>query len=265
MADMKKALQKALASKEAFESVTPPQPGESDLEFCARKFDGRVFPCTGCGKEIQWIGACEACEEEFNAASMTDFDRIRQCGVPHPLAGCTWENFKIPAGPKAKPVADQIEALRTWKGEPRLAVLSGKPGTGKSHMAVATMWRRLRSKGPWKMQFIQERTLLERLKQSYNGDEESPLDRMVRLQFLVLDDFGQSRMTEWALDTAVGLICRRFDEGKVTLLTTNLTHADMAALDPRLGSRVYESLAVGTTPLVDYRKGKPSHEREQAN
>jgi DNA replication protein DnaC len=252
MIDLNKALQKALMPDRA----EPQREGETDLEFCARKFEGKVFPCSGCGKEIQWIGACEECKEKFNSASMDDFDRIRACGVPHNFAHCTWKNFKAPGSAKHKALIKEIDQLKTWRGIPPLAVISGRPGTGKTHMAVATMWRRMTSSGPYKMHFIQERAFLERLKRGFSDGQDDYAERIFRIRFLILDDFGQSRMTEWVLDTVVGLICRRFDEGKVTLLTTNLVHKDMAELDPRLGSRVYEALAVGTSSLPDYRKGK---------
>ena len=254
MVDLTKALQKALDNNRGIE---PKGVDETDLEFCARKFEGKVFPCAGCGKEIQWIGACDDCEETFNAATMSDFDRVRACGVPHTMAACTWDTFNVPKGVKHGELRRQINELKGWKGLPPLVVISGRPGTGKTHMAVATMWRRVRSKGPFKMHFLQERGFLDRLKTGYGMGEDDYAERIYRIRFLVLDDFGQSRMTEWALDTVVGLICRRFDEGKVTVITTNLTHRDMAEMDPRLGSRVFEALAVSTTSMPDHRKGKP--------
>ena len=217
-----------------------------------------MFPCTGCGKEIQWLGACEECAKEFNTSNMSDFERIQAVGVPFGMANSTWQTFKMPKKGKTDALTKEIDSLKRWRGIPPLAVISGRPGTGKTHMAIATMWRRLKTKGPYKMHFLQERGFLDRLKRGFSDGEDDYAERIFRIQFLVLDDFGQSRMTEWALDTVVGLLCRRFDEGKVTMLTTNLVHRDMEELDPRLGSRVYEALTVGTSSLPDFRKGKPN-------
>lgn len=252
MVDARKALERLLAAKRPIE-VDPDEPDES---FCQRKFGGRTFKCTGCGTEIGWMGACDECVTRFDETTMTDFDRIRRCGVPHGFADCTWARFDSPKGLKTVDMVKQIEELKTWRGIPPLAILSGRPGTGKTHMAVATMWRRLRSKGMYGMKFYQERTLLERLKQDFDSGGDA-LARAMRCKFLVIDDFGQSRMTEWVIDTMFGLVCRRFDEGAVTLLTTNLTHTDINAIDPRLGSRVYQALAVNTNMMPDRRKGKP--------
>ena len=83
------------------------------------------------------------------------------------------------------------------------------------------------------------------------------LERVMKLEFLVIDDFGQTRLTEWVVDTMFGLVCRRFDEGLVTLITTNLTHVDINEIDPRLGSRLHQALTVGTSSMPDHRKGKP--------
>lgn len=256
MVDISKALRKALNT----DQVGPPRPGETDVEFVARKFDGKIFPCGNCGKEIQWIGACETCEKEFNTSTMSDFDRIMAVGVPREIAKSTWKTFKMPRkGSKQDGLIEEINQLKQWRGVPHFVIISGRPGTGKTHMAVATMWRRLRSKGPFKMCFLQEREFLDRLKKEYGTDENDYAERILRIQFLVLDDFGHSRMTEWAVDTVAGLLCRRFDEGKVTVITTNLVHRDMHELDPRLGSRVHEALAVGTSSMPDFRakKGKP--------
>lgn len=252
--DINKALEKALRGGRC----EPKREDESDLDFCKRKFNGRVFQCQGCGCDIYWPGACDPCVEQFDEKVMTDFDRLRHIGVPFRNAENTWQNFTLPKGLKYNELLHEIKELQHWRGDPSLAILSGRPGTGKTHMAVATVWRRLKSRGVTKMRFYQERVLLEELKSGFDTGRDDTLERASKLDFLVIDDFGHSRMTEWVIDTMFGLVSRRFDEGKVTLVTTNLTHADINAIDARLGSRLHEALTVGTSSMPDYRKGKPS-------
>jgi DNA replication protein DnaC len=252
---MKAALEKALRGGRC----EPKREEESDLDFAKRKFDGKVFECRGCGCDIPWPGACDECREEFDEKTMTDFDRIRRIGVPFRNAENTWSSFQEPKGLKHTELRHEIKDLQHWRGDPSLAILSGRPGTGKTHMAVATVWRRLKSRGITGMRFYQERVLLEELKRGFDSSEgDDTLERVSKLDFLVIDDFGHSRMTEWVVDTMFGLVSRRFDEGKVTLVTTNLIHADINAIDPRLGSRLHEALTVGTSSMPDHRKGKPS-------
>ena len=264
MVDLNKALAKALNAddKKKLEPArwtpTPLIEGESDLDFCKRKFGGKEFKCRGCDTTIYWPGACDECVEKFTEATMSDFDKIRHIGVPFRLAECTWSNFKKPSGLKHHELLNEIKELENWRGEPPLAILSGRPGTGKAHMAVATIWRRLRIAGMYGCRFYQERTLLERLKAGFDTKGDDMLEKVSNLKFLVIDDFGHTRMTEWVMDTMFGLVSRRFDEGRVTLITTNLTHIDINEIDPRLGSRLHQALAVGTSSMPDYRKGKPN-------
>ena len=214
--------------------------------FVEKKFKGEKFPCHFCGVEISWPGMCEPCEKKQITPESTIEQRIEHLGVPHSMASCRWENFDMPTSNVA---ARLIEDLQKWKGIPPLVVLSGHPGTGKTHMAVATLRRRIESKGAGGVLWIADAEIGARLKAGFRNDEEPIEDELRNARLLIVDDFGQGYQSEWIVSTICPIICGRADRGQPTILSTNYTHQDIAGLDERLASRIQTNLKISTPSM----------------
>jgi DNA replication protein DnaC len=102
-------------------------------------------------------------------------------------------------------------------------LLMGPSGVGKTHLAVAAL-KELIQRGHAGL-FCDYRELLKEIQASYNPASESTEMRILEpirtVEVLVLDDLGASKPSAWVLDI-IGLVLNaRYNERRVTILTTN--------------------------------------------
>ena len=122
-------------------------------------------------------------------------------------------------------------------------LLMGPSGVGKTHLAVAAL-KELMKRGHAGL-FCDYRELLKEIQASYNPASESTemaiLEHIRTAELLVLDDLGASKPSAWVLET-IGLVLNaRYNERRVTILTTNyLDEAPQTEPAPRLpgGQRI---------------------------
>ncbi len=87
--------------------------------------------------------------------------------------------------------------------------------------------------------------------------EKDLLDRYAQTPLLVLDDLGAEKISDWSRQTFYLLIDRRYREIKQTIITSNLTHDQLAGqLDDRIASRICEMGVVIDTGKKDWRVTK---------
>lgn len=171
---------------------------------------------------------------------------LSDAGVPARYAECSWGTWATPRG-----LAGICKQLRRWSGagQESTALLVGPTGTGKTHLAVATM-RRWVEAGRGGAMFVSAGDLLRRLRAAMDGGPgagETELLRVARARLLALDDLlaGGGRVTPWAAETLSYLICQRYAEKLPTIITTNVGLAQIGDLvDTRVSSRLGEGLVV---------------------
>jgi DNA replication protein DnaC len=109
-------------------------------------------------------------------------------------------------------------------------MLMGPCGVGKTHLAIATL-KELISRGHEGL-FYDYRELLKEIQASYNPEnqasEGSVLDPVLRAEVLILDDLGASKPSAWALETVGHILTTRYNEKRVTVITTNYLDAQAA-------------------------------------
>ena len=102
-------------------------------------------------------------------------------------------------------------------------LLMGPAGAGKTHLAVAAL-RELVRRGHGGL-FCDYRELLKQIQDSYNPESQATemaiLEPVLKAEVLVLDDLGASKPSAWALETVGHILNTRYNERRVTLLTTN--------------------------------------------
>jgi DNA replication protein DnaC len=110
-------------------------------------------------------------------------------------------------------------------------LLMGPCGVGKTHLAVAAL-KQIVSRGHSGV-FYDYRELLKQIQDSYNAESQSTemvvLEPVLKTEVLVLDDVGSSKPSAWALETVGHILNTRYNERRVTLLTSNFLDADSSA------------------------------------
>jgi len=230
---------------------------EADYDkWIAYRFGGATFHCRFCGVDIKHPGMCSICEEAQDRPSAPIHERLTAFGVPSEMAGCGWNNWVEPQI-KNKSLHDEcarsIALIREWQGKPPLLMLSGIPGIGKTHMAVATLARRIKAKGGAGVTWLRYPKICEMLK---NGETitKNPLKDTLRdRRLLVIDDFGQGYTTAWMGLEIFAVICDRIDNGRPTIITTNLIPRDIEEISSALRSRLHASLVLKSNGMEDWR------------
>jgi len=199
--------------------------------------------CGGTGWKIVERGGLSGAEP-CECASANRAGWIKEhAGIPPTYASASFDNFQLPAdNPVARDgLANVVLRVKGFvrefppRDKPGL-LLVGANGTGKTHLAVATL-KELLDRGHSGI-FFDYQTLLDQIRSGYDAaagaaDKEayrSALDA----EILLLDDLGSHRVTDWVEDTVTAILTHRCNYGKPLIATTNL-------LDPNI-----------TGPMVDY-------------
>ena len=250
-------------------------------------------PGAGIGEpKIVWAVPCDC----------TTVDRperaLARARVPERYRHCDFENFETDNETIAQAAHDQLQAWKRSLGQAKLIVqrfaeefpftqdgengllLMGPCGAGKTHLAVAAL-KRIVLRGHGGL-FYDYRELLKQIQDSYNAEvqstEMSVLEPVLNAELLVLDDVGSSKPSLWALETVGHVLNTRYNEKRVTMITTNYLDSDSAgaaaattqrvagmrsptiedSLTERVGkrirSRLYEMCRTVEISAPDYRK-----------
>jgi DNA replication protein DnaC len=162
---------------------------------------------------------------------------LRQAGVPPKYVPCSFENFKT-----GRSFEKAFNLCQGYVGDPSSSLfIYGSYGTGKTHMAVAIA-RELLLQGR-KVVFTSVPRLLFEIRKAFQEDtretEAVYVEKYSSCEFLVLDDFGLEKATEWARQTMDYIIYQRDNLLKPVVITSNLSLDEIARkIDGRIASRI---------------------------
>jgi DNA replication protein DnaC len=235
--------------------------------------------------KLTWVVPCD-CTGEDQATRV-----MAQARIPRRYEHCDFDNFDTDLwegsaegqGWNRSLAQARITVERFAKDYPAAGetgiLLMGSSGTGKTHLAVAAL-RQLMLRGH-RARFYDYRELLKELQASYDPDhpvsEMGILEAVIGAEILLIDDIGASKPSEWARDTMGHILNKRYNEKRVTLLTTNYLDGPDAPTAPlrmpsgqpipasreetlteRLGqrvrSRLYEMCRTVELSAPDYRR-----------
>lgn len=237
------------------------------------------------GVEAHVVVPCDC-----GAAQRSDrqLDRAR---IPGRYQNCDFENFDTGLYDTEPQAAAWNRSLEQAKlvvqafardfpvGSEAGLLLMGPCGVGKTHLGVAVL-KQLAKRGHQCL-FYDYRELLKQIQGSYNPEngatELNVLDPVLTAEVLLLDDLGASKPSEWARETLGHILNSRYNDKRVTLLTTNYLDGSAPAADPsrlpsgekipfkredtlservgeRIRSRLYEMCRTVEIISADYRR-----------
>lgn len=155
-----------------------------------------------------------------------------------------------------------------WKNTPSFAIISKFNGIAKTHLAICCQRKYLYDRiteNPeldFKTQlFYKERNIFYELMETYKDKrnefktEKEIIEYYCRLPFLVIDDLFSNRQNEFARRVILDILDERIDwRGRPTVITSNLTLNEIAAIDNRIASRLSSGILFKfETKINDFR------------
>lgn len=139
-------------------------------------------------------------------------------------------------------------------------VMYGPSGTGKTLLSCILLNElMLRRARPGRFVNL-SRKFFQQLRDTYSQDSEhygqtwQILEHLCNIPYLVLDDFGVQRGTEWETEMLYDLIDARYGEGNFTIVTTNQSRSELEDSGGRVFSRLVEMCFLVDMQGQDYRK-----------
>ena len=148
-------------------------------------------------------------------------------------------------------------------GEIVSVYIYGMTGSGKTIRAAQMLleWHRrtfIERGGSLKFIFTTVPLLLMEIRESFKSNELSEkqlIDMYSNVTCLILDDFGIEKTTDWTFQTLYIIINNRYENGNLTIITSNLSLDALAEKldDDRIPSRIKQMCKIQHTKDIDHR------------
>ncbi len=166
-------------------------------------------------------------------------DELLERGVPKRLVSASLDSWKASTVDQQRTIAT-IQAFLPTIRSGRSLILYGRPGTGKTHLAVGIMRHFV---GAVSLRYATASGLAREVRCTYSRssseDERDVLNRHVKVGLLVLDEVGVGIGSAHERAMLHDVLAGRYDLKRPTILVSNL---DLAALQEALGDRLVDRL-----------------------
>lgn len=201
--------------------------------------------------------ALELVASGSNAAAQRDIERmLSRAGVPPRFQGKEFEGFDD-VGDQARSRAREIckryaDGFDTVLQNGVCMVLTGNPGTGKTHLAIAVLKQVMR-RGRTGM-FVTVSEMLRTIRATYSASskesEQQVFERFIGVDLLVLDEIGVAIGDEEKRKALIfDVINGRYNAMRPTIIIGNLKPEKMREY---LGPRVWDRLQESEAPTISF-------------
>ncbi len=218
-----------------------------------------------CGRDV-----CKSCAAETIVHSQTEHDRALQAQVhakrvtaatiPARHADCGFKNYSTNLD-EQRTARDQCRKLADdfTNGESRNLIMTGRTGTGKTHLACA-MVRNILHVGKF-AKYTTSEDMVADIASAWTRTDDSEAAAIYRFtdhDLLIIDEYGLHDQHESRLKLVHKVLYSRYDAKKPTVLISNFTTAELKAnLGDRLWSRFqHDGLTIVECNWQDSRVGQ---------
>jgi DNA replication protein DnaC len=172
---------------------------------------------------------------------------LAQAEIPRQYEHCTLADFDVTFRSATESLKRALLAVKRFVEQYPLEkegmLLWGDCGTGKTHLAIAILKELVLQKGA-RCLFRGYSALLKQLQATYSRQtvayedtgvvltEYSILRDVTDVEVLVLDDLGAEKSSEWTLSMLYHVINERYNQGRTTIITTNLPWEEAQSAAP---------------------------------
>jgi DNA replication protein DnaC len=187
---------------------------------------------------------------------------LARARIPKRYEECAFENFDIRKDRVTGLKNASLERAKVWAERfvndyptDYGLLFIGPTGVGKTHLAVAILRELIMQKSA-ECLFYDFRDLLKEIQDSYNPVSQSSEWRILQpvqdVEVLLLDELSGANPSDWVKETLSHLINSRYNQKKVTLITTTLPFGDSSETSGRAGKRAEVRAPSGeAVPSVD--------------
>lgn len=207
---------------------------------------------------------CGYCEEEQDIESAKRYDEQQRehmrenwpsimlnIGIGRRFADKDFANFICEHDEQRSALAvcnEYSNEFQTHHANGNSLILSGKPGTGKTHLATAIIADLVRrSLMRCSCTYLTARELIFKLRASWNGEapsEESAIKELAKRDLLVIDEIGSQFGSEAELVQLFAVMDARYREQRPMILISNLNRGKLQEF---IGERAFDRLREGGT------------------
>lgn len=130
----------------------------------------------------------------------------------------------------------------TWiKDQKPFLVVMGSKGTGKTYLSAALLNLLFEQKN--EVYYTTHRRFIEEIQRGIEDGktQHSIIDKISYKKYLIIDDIGAAKCSEWQQEMLLELIDRRYSNQDKTLITTNLNMKQIGeVLGERTSSRMFD-------------------------
>lgn len=176
--------------------------------------------------EVRYVVRC-GCRQTERTRQL-----LEQSRIPRRYEHCAFENFDIRKNPETGQLNHLLQfAKLKAEGFVRDYPLDygllfvGPTGVGKTHLAVAMLQELIKAKNV-ECSFYDFRDLLKTIQDSYNSVSQTSelrvLQPVLDVEVLLLDEMAGLNPSDWVKETLGYIINSRYNQKKVTLITTTI-------------------------------------------
>ena len=232
--------------------------GQKKCACCGRAFEFQHVVWDGSDIEYNnqtlWIDSLCSKECAINLVRKNSRDDVSmnidsilfKNGVPKIYLPSSFDNFRIETPNHARAV-DFLKMLTLpFK---RFVMLCGDCGTGKTHLAVATMRNIILKTKSTSALFVSAPKLIGEIRRGTLGEieesEEEVIEKYTRNKLLVIDDIGVEKPSEFVAQCWYRVIDTRISNNFPTIFTSNFSRDETAAkFGPRIASRLFSGTII---------------------